>query len=261
LNDTVRSAARVLDLLEQLSGQEAGLTLSETAARLGLPKSSALALLRTLVARGYAGKDASDRYVLNDTFRLHGFGWGGHRHARLVAVAGPLMEKLSQDVGETVLIGIARAGDVQTLAKAVANQDLRYDVDLARPCPFYCTAMGRVLTAFAPEERQSAMLQSSPREKVTASTVTDLDRLHAIIAQVRAEGVAIVEEEWVLGGTGIAVPVFQADGTILAALDIGCVTTRFQAKREGIIAALRQAGDRLTQALSARSAPPSLTPT
>lgn len=230
-------------------------------ARLGLPKSSTLALLRTLTARGYVVKDAADRYAMNDTFRMHGFGWGGHQHARLIAAAQPLMESLSQEVGETVLIGVAQAGHVTTLAKVVARQDLRYDVDLARPCPFYCTAMGRVLTAFAPEGRRAAMLQASPRDKVTDRTVTDLDALQAIIVQVRAEGVAVVEEEWVLGGTGIAVPVFHADGSTLAALDIGCVTTRFQAKREGIIAALRAAGRRLSLALSALPAPSPHTPT
>jgi DNA-binding IclR family transcriptional regulator len=247
--------------LEHLAGQDAGLTLSETVATLGLPKSSTLALLRTLVARGYVAKGAADRYALNDTFRLHGFGWGGHQHARLIAAAQPLMESLSHEIGETVLIGVAQAGYVKSLAKVVAKQDLRYDVDLARPCPFYCTAMGRILTAFAPEARQAAMLQALPRDKITARTVTDLDALQAIIARVRVEGVAIVEEEWVLGGTGIAVPVFHADGSVLAALDIGCVTTRFQAKREDVIAALRAAGRRLSLALSALPAPSSHTPT
>ena len=245
MNDNVPSAVRVLDLLEYLAGRPDGASLSEAVAALRLPKSSLLLLLRTLVARGYALRDVADRYRLHEAFRAHGFGWGGHRHARLVALAEPLMARLRDTVGETVLLGVAEARGVRLLAKAVALADLRYDVDLSRPSPFYCTAMGRVLTAFAPEAAQPAMLAVVPRVAMTPSTVTALPALRAIVAAARAEALAIVEEEWVLGGTGIAVPVLGADGGAVATLDVGCVTTRFHAKRDRIVAALREAGQAL----------------
>ncbi|WP_204325132.1 IclR family transcriptional regulator domain-containing protein, partial [Stenotrophomonas maltophilia] len=68
-----------------------------------------------------------------------------------------------------------------------------------------------------------------------------LDALRAIVRQVRDDSLAIVEEEFVLGGTGIAAPIFAPDGTILATLDVGCITTRFQAKRAAVLKALAQA--------------------
>jgi DNA-binding IclR family transcriptional regulator len=251
VNATVPSAARVLDLLEYLAGQSDGASLSEAVAALRLPKSSTLMLLRTLVARGYALRDAADRYRLHEAFRTHGFGWGGHGHARLVALAEPLMARLRDVVGETVLLGVAETRGVRLLAKAVALADLRYDVELSRVSPFYCTAMGRVLTAFAPEAARNAMLDAVPRVAMTPATVTELPALHAIVARVRREALAIVEEEWVLGGTGIAVPVLGADGAILATLDVGCVTTRFHAKRDHIIASVREAGQALGALLRA----------
>jgi DNA-binding IclR family transcriptional regulator len=245
VNATVPSAARVLDLLEFLAGRPGGASLSEAVAALSLPKSSTLLLLRTLLARGYVLRDSADRYRLHALFREHGLGWGGHRHARLVALAEPLMRRLRDTVGETVLLGVAEGQGVRLLAKAVAAADLRYDVELSRASPFYCTAMGRVLVAFAPEAAQAAMLEAVPRVAMTPATVTELPALRAIVAGVRAEALAIVEEEWVLGGTGIAVPVPGADGGILATLDVGCVTTRFHAKRDHIIASLREAGQAL----------------
>ena len=247
---TVRSAARVLDLLEHLAGRTGGAALSETSEALGLPKSSTLMLLRTLLARGYVSRDPDDRYRLNETFRTHGFGWGGHRHARLIALAEPVMERLCETVGETVLLGAAEAGAVKILAKAVARQNIRYDVDLAIPSPFYCTAMGRVLVAFSPEAQQEAMLTAVPRVKLTPATVTRIEALRTIVAGVRESGVAIVEEEYALGGTGIAAPIFASDGTIAATLDIGCVTPRFLAKRAAILAALVEAAQHLTRNLA-----------
>lgn len=254
LNNPVRSAARVLDLLEHLARREAGVSLTETAASLALPKSSTLMLLRTLVSRGYATRDEADRYALDPIFRTHGFGWGGQQHARLIALAKPVMEALCETVGETVLIGVAEGNSVRCLAKVVSQQILRYDFDTSVRTPFYCTAMGRVLTAFAPPDQGEAMLRSTRRVKQTPSTVTDLDALRAIVSRVRAEGIAIVEEEWVLGGTGVAVPVFDSTGAVAATLDIGCVTTRFHTKSEALAAELRAAGRRLTAALSAPAA-------
>lgn len=249
MNDTVRSAARVLDLLEHLAGRAEGTSLSELAAALALPKSSTLMLLRTLVTRGYVTRDAADRYALNELFRQHGFGWGGQHHARLMAHAKPIMEQLCEEVGETVLLGVAENNSVRSLCKVVSQQMLRYDFDITNRTPFYCTAMGRVLTAFAPADQAEAMLGSAPRIQHTSSTVTDLASLRGIVARIREEEIAVVEEEWVLGGTGVAVPVFLPQGGVAAALDVGCVTQRFHAKRDHLTTRLRAAGQRLTQAL------------
>ncbi|WP_449256104.1 IclR family transcriptional regulator [Bosea sp. (in: a-proteobacteria)] len=254
MTSTVRSAARVLDLLEYLSGQEAGASLSESCEALGLPKSSTLMLLRTLLVRGYILRDEADRYRLNETFRHHGFGWGGHRYARLIALAEPVMERLCAEVEETVLLGAADQGAVKILAKVVAQQPIRYDVELASTSPFYCTAMGRVLAAYSSQERCDAMLQAVPRAKLTPLTETRLDALRKIVAAVRETGIAIVEEEFALGGTGIATPIFAPDGSILASLDIGCVTPRFQIKRAAISAALSRAAATLTQKLALQEA-------
>ncbi|MGL4287578.1 MAG: IclR family transcriptional regulator domain-containing protein, partial [Phreatobacter sp.] len=89
-----------------------------------------------------------------------------------------------------------------------------------------------------------------PRVKRTPSTETRLDALRAIVRQVRDERLAIVEEEFVLGGTGIAAPIFAPDGTILATLDVGCITTRFQAKRADVLKALAQSAQALSQSLA-----------
>ncbi len=246
MSETVRSAARVLDVLEHLAGSEDGASLSEVCHALELPKSSTLMLLRTVLARGYVTKDAADRYRLNDIFRSYGFGWGGHRFARLIALSSPVMHELCQAVDETVLLGATEGPVVRTLAKVVSQQVIRYDVALASPSPFYCTAMGRTIVAFSPAEKREAMLLASPRVKITPHTVTELKALRAIVKQVRDQGYAVVEEEFAVGGTGIAAPIFDGRGAIFAALDVGCVSKRFPAKRTRIIRELVAAATTLS---------------
>lgn len=252
--NTVPSAARVLDLLELLAGTDHGASLTTAASSLRLPKSSTLMLLRTLVARGYVVRGNDDLYVLNETFRKHGFGWGGSRFARLVATARPVMESLCQKLGETVLLGVlGEDGRVRLLAKAIARQDIRYDVDITTRLPAYCTAMGRVLLGSLPRDRQTVILEATRRTKLTPDTVVDLDSLYRLIAGAATRGHAIVEEEFALGGTGVAAPVFGSNGRAAGVLDVACVTTRFQAKRQIVVATLVKEAANLSLLLSGPS--------
>lgn len=198
-------------------------------------------LLRTVVARGYVEHDETGRYSLNEAFRRLGFGWGGQRHARLIAMAQPVMLELCQDLNETVFLAAASGSVVRLLAKCVSNQIIRYDVDLISEIPYHCTAIGRVLVAYATKEQQAGMLGKAPWKAYTHKTVTDAKRLREIIAEVRAAGYAVVDEEFAVGGTGIAVPIFGPGGNVLAVLDIGCVTNRFEDKKAHIIQSLMTA--------------------
>src|ERR1700712_57570 len=98
----IKSASRVLDMLELFSTRCDGLTLTEVSKGLALPKSSTLGLLRTLHGRGYLVREADDVYRLNDIVRRDGFA----RHGRLLRVGPPIMRALADELGETVILGM-----------------------------------------------------------------------------------------------------------------------------------------------------------
>lgn len=240
MTDNVLSAARVLDLVELIAGSPDGVLLREATALLSAPKSSTLMLLRTLVNRGYAYRDpVSERYRLSDEYRAGGFGWRADPHARLVAVARPVMETLSAELGESVTLGAYdRQGAALLLAQVVADVEVRYTATLGRPIPLYCTAIGRVLLSRERPEARPILLGDGPFPALTRHTVTDRDEILRIVARARTEGHAIVMEEFALGGTGVAAPILDAGGHALGALNAGCVTSRFEEKRAQVIAAV-----------------------
>lgn len=253
MTETVRSAARVLDLVEFLATRAEGVTLSEATGSLSAPKSSTLMLLRTLVQRGYAYRDgSSDRYHLCDDFRTGAFGWVSDPLSRLAGVARPVMEALSEAVGETTTFGIwGEAGHARLLAKVVADLDVRYDTDLTRPIPLYCTAIGRTLLSQRSPADRASLLGQGPFPAVTPYTLTDRRKILALLETVKNDGFAIVMEEFVLGGTGVASPVFDASGATIGALNVGCVTNRFQEKRDLVVAAVRKAAAGMSRTLGA----------
>lgn len=245
MNHEVKSAIRTLEILELLGPALEPISLKEIAVTLGYPKSSAHALTQTLVGRGYLLQQG-ERYVIADSIRP-GF-TGQSRHAALVRIAQPLMDELRRRVGETVLLGVLTPrGDVRTLAKSVSDNPVRFDKDLDRTSPAHCTAMGRVLLAFADDKTREAHLARTSLPPCTPRTVTDQKRLHVILRQVRASGVACSEDEHVLGSTGIAAPVFDRNARIVAALDIGAITARFRAGKDQMIAAVREAAASLSR--------------
>jgi IclR family transcriptional regulator, pca regulon regulatory protein len=248
MNSEVKSAARVLELVELLAASARPLALKEIVAELDFPKSSAHALAQTLVSRGYVVQDANERYALAESCR-HGFA-GRAREARLIAMARPIMEALRDTSGETVMLSVrAPRGEVKRLAKCVSQQAVRYDIDLAAPTATYCTATGRVLLAHAGQEAIDAYLDRTELVAHTPFTVTDPARLREILAATHRDGVAISNQEFVFGSTGVAAPVRNREGEVIAALNLGTITIRFELKKAAIVAAVKQAANRLSRRL------------
>lgn len=251
MTDNVLSAARVLDLIELVAASPDGVLLREATVRLNAPKSSTLMLLRTLVNRGYVVRDpVSDRYALAEQFRAGAFGWSADPYARLIAAAHPIMETLVQALGESMTFGVFDTpGHAKAITQVVADVEVRYTANINRPIPLYCTAIGRVLVSGQPEAEWPQLIGDGPFAPITRHTVTDPAALLEVIAQVRRQGHAVVMEEFALGGTGVAAPVLDAEGRAIAALNMGCVTNRFDEKRERVIAAVTAAAGALSEQL------------
>ncbi len=240
MNHEVKSAARTLELLEFLARCAEPVTLKEISAELGYPGSSAHALAQTLVSRGYAIQDSSDRYLLVHGNRQNSAARA--REARLLAVAHPVMQALRDHSGETVLLSVrASDGGIKRLAKCVSRQAERYDTDLDVPAASYCTAMGRVLLAHWEPASVEGYLTRTRLVAYTPFTVTDPERLREILARVRQEGVAVNDQEFVAGASGIAAPVHDREGEVTAALNLGTPTARFHMRREEIVVAVKRA--------------------
>lgn len=238
MNDEVKSAARVLEILELLARSTKSVSLKEVCFELGYPKSSTHQLLSTLIARGYAIRENGERYRLNEACRS-GPGWTGGSDAQLIAVAQPVMERLRNRCGETVMLGVRmRDGRLKTIAKCVGSMPVRYDSDLAGGLPSYCTALGRVLLAHWDPALTERYLARERLVRLTEFTIVDRIRIRALIDEARHNGYAISDQEMVLDGCGIAAPIYNAEGHVVAALDIAVVAHRFPSRKDELLEAV-----------------------
>lgn len=246
--EVVKSADRVLDLLELLGCTTRKLGLAEVTAELGIPKSSALGLLRTLVARGYVAGDAAEGYALAHPFGVEEGDWLGGLPRRVATLGRPVVEELVARTGETVNLGAMLTGfRVRPLIQQASPRDVRYDprgVD----APAYCTAMGRALLAHLPQECVDLCL-ALPLRAVTRATCTDPAVIRAQIALARRQGYAEIENEFVDGAGGVAAPVFDRDGRAVATVNLATLTERWHRHRLDYIAAVLEAAAALSRKL------------
>ena len=246
--EVVKSADRVLDLLELLGCTIRPLGLAEVTAELGIPKSSALALLRTLVARGYVARDAAECYALAYPFGLEEGDWLGGLPRWIAALGRPVVEALVAQTGETVNLGAMLSGfRVRPLIQRASPREVRYD-PRGMDAPAYCTAMGRVLLAYLPTASVDRCL-ALPLPAVTAATRTDPAEIRAQIALARQQGYAEIENEFVDGAAGVAAAVFDRSGRAVATVNLATLTERWHQHRQTYIAAVQEAAAALSRKL------------
>ncbi len=251
----VKSAVRVLDILEWLAGRAEPASLQQLVQHFGYPKSSALALLVTLVDRGYLERVPPERYRVRDAIRSR---WASDDVAHLLLAAHPPMAGLHQRTQETISLGVLDPqARVQVVAKLTSPQEVRYDADSSVPRPAYCTAMGRMLLAHLPKDALSRYLAAAPFPALTPATVTSARGLRKLIGQARDEGVAVVMEEFAIGGSGAAAPVFDERGQVAGVLNLATVSPRFLARRQSLLDALHTHARQISWRLGWR--PPSAT--
>ncbi len=245
---SVKSAARILDVLELLALLPGGIRVNELARQLDIPKSSASSLLATLEQRGYA-EATSDGFRLSERLRD---GWVGGDGARLAQLAKPAMQRLVARTGESAFLGVAAPqGAMRYAQKVVSDHPLRYDVELGTVRPGWCTSIGHVLLAAWDDAALHEHLNRTRLVPLTPRTVTDPARIEAAIRRVRRQGFAPAADSHVLGAAGVAAPVHDARGRTIAGLAVIAPSARFEPRREAITDAVVEVAAELSRALDA----------
>jgi DNA-binding IclR family transcriptional regulator len=235
-------------LIEATAGAHDGRPLAELAAEVGVPKSTAHRILKSLVAMGYV--ESCGPGIYRQTPRLLRLAMGADDR-RLLRHAEPLLRELHRETEETVNLGVLRLNRIRYLLVLESPQPLRRIVGPEMTDPFATTALGRAIVAHLPPERQSFLLRHTALEKRTPHTIVDTKKLGAILEVARREGFALEQDETDLGVTCLGAPVFDADG-VTAAISVSVPTARAgEPRRDRLIKSVRRTAKALSDLLVA----------
>ncbi|REJ74625.1 MAG: IclR family transcriptional regulator [Acidobacteria bacterium] len=228
--ETTTSVERALSILEAVAEVEQGLTHAELSRTLGIPKSTATYLLRTLEGRGYLRKNAdSGRFQVG--VKILGLGQHALAGRELPRIAQPHLRRLAEETQLTVHLAILDHDRPVYVARADLPGFVKINTWVGRELPLHSTAVGKVLVAGLDEERRERLLEGASFAPRTGKTITDPARFRDEIAAVLRRGWAIDDEENNLGVRCVAVPVFDARGAVDAALGASGTTSLFPRER------------------------------
>ncbi len=194
----------------------------------GIPSSSLYRYLHNLTKELALDYDAhTNKYSLGPL--MLSLGAIAYKHNDIGLLARPIMEKLNNEVEETVfLIGI-RDFKAVCLERVEARQSIQLIVNRGDTFPLYVAAIGKILMAYLPVEQQEAII-SRGFERFTEYTSTDPDELRESLKEIRKNGFAYSNQEYNPGAMAIAAPIFDSRNRIAAGLSIGAPVDRFLQK-------------------------------
>ena len=222
---------RALDILEFLAQAGSPRTLAEVIDAVAGPKATVHRLLSSLRGRGYVTQDPlTSRYSAGVRCFELGSMWAQSLDMR--SVAAPYLAALNEETGETVHLAVYDHGDVVYVDKLESRQPVVAKSYVGRRCPATCVATGRALLAFQDRAEIDETL-AGPLPAYTPDSVTDRADLAALLDRVRRDGYGVNHGSYREGVGGVAAPIRDHTGRVIASVGICLPEHRFGPDRFG----------------------------
>ncbi|MGH2529518.1 MAG: IclR family transcriptional regulator [Actinomycetota bacterium] len=222
---------RTFSVLDLFTREHPEWSTTEIARTCELPTPTAYRILAALRRRGFLTQDPGSK-----RFRLGIAALDlGERARAIVDVrlpALPVLRRLCHETGETALLTVLSDGNDRSvcLERVESSQPLRLSVEPGRQIPLHAGASQKVLLAYLPPEEINRLL-SGPLERLCRATITDPNELRAELAQIRRRGWASSFEETNLGVWGLAVPILNNHGWVIAGVGLAGPSARLPRAR------------------------------
>ena len=214
---------RAIEILEALANRDGGMTNSEISRRVGIPKSSASYILRTLEKRGYLRRERdTGKYKLG--LKVLSLSRSAQTSLGIRDLALPILRRLVDRTGLTAHLAVLDDGEAVYLEKAESPSLIRIDTWVGRRLDIHSTAVGKALVAFLPRADIEAMINQRGLKKRTPKTISTHVKFFREVWKVQDQGYAIDDEENSLGSRCVAAPVIDALGKPVAAVGVGGTT-------------------------------------
>ena len=212
------SVSNAMRLITAFSEEEYEIGISDLARRLGLAKSTVHRLATTLIEMGMIEQNPQDgRYRLG--LKLFELGSLVRRKMDVTNEAQPFLKELREKTGETVHLAILDQHSVLYITKMESRQAIRMGSVAGSRAPLHCTALGKALLAFQPQEAIETTIARGLTPH-TPQTISHPKAFRQELAAVRARGYAIEDEEIETGLRSIAAAVRNYAGYVIAAIGI-----------------------------------------
>ncbi|SMC52096.1 transcriptional regulator, IclR family [Kibdelosporangium aridum] len=247
------TADKALDILAMFGDDLPVISGMEVASRLGVAKSTAYRYLQSLVANHFLEEAPGGGFRLG--LRILELARLARRSYGLSEVSAPVMAELAATAHETVLL-TRRVGDLVVCLDRAESETHRVRISYERgsTLPINAGASALALLAWTPPEEARKVLEASPLQRFTPNTLTDVDELLARLAEIREAGYSVTRAEVDAEVLGVAAPIRDEAGTVVAAVSVAAVASRISTEDQPrLIEHVCKAGAEITKRLALTS--------
>lgn len=245
----VPAVERALAVLEILSDSRRGFSISEMARRLKVPKSSTHLILTTLERQGYLLKNPQSRkysvslkLVSLARVALDGF--------ELRQRAMPFLLSLAADTALTVHMAVLEGSEAVLIERLESPGLVKLNTWIGQRMHINCTALGKALVAFLPEEEFKRTFQARRLIKHNQNTISSAARLREELIRVRSLGYAVDDEEEEVGVRCVGAPIFERNGKVAAAVSVAGTTVQIPERQVTVLAkSVQETASRISREL------------
>lgn len=238
---TFARGLRVIEVMGQSTGRQNIAQISEAS---DLPRTVVRRFLLTLIDLGFVGSDEKDYWLTPKVLRLgmtYLYTLPFWRQSQLV------LEELGTRMKQSCAVSVLDDSDIVYIQRFHTKRILAFSPSIGSRLPAYSVSMGRVLLAGLSEPQFDDYLQSTELLPLTPRTVTDKAQLRTAVAKTREQGYAWSDAEYDESISGLAVPVRNAMGEVVASVNVSLISGEFteeQARAE-FLPLLKLAASRL----------------
>lgn len=244
---TIQKIGPVLDLF---TCEQPEWGVSEAAEAIGVPRSSAHALLSSLVDTGLLQCRTRGRYRIG--WRVVEMGQTLRAGVDVRSAAADVMQRLVDAFGETCHLAVMDRYKTLYLDKITGNHVINVmGARVGSHVEMHCSAIGKVLLASCDPHEIDQFITNKPLRRLTPATITNPVALTRELEQIRRTGFAIDAGEAVAEVHCVAAPIRDEIGDIVAALSVSVPVSRFTANRDelrrGVVTAAAEISRRVAR--------------
>lgn len=248
----IEALSRGLRILEAFSENHPSLTLVEIAKAVGLDKSTVFRFVYTLEELGYLERDPdSKRY--RPGLKVLRLGFAALNSLDIVQLARPYLKALSEQTREAINLAVRDRTEIVLVERISPAQIVNINLHVGSRLPVHATSMGKIQLVDHTQSELRELLGEGPYKPLTPQTIDTLDKLVADLETSRAQGYSLCDGELAVGVRSVAAPIRDADGSIVAGLNVSVSSARVSREEleERLADVVVEAARRISAALGA----------
>ncbi|GEM_PF-936543 len=213
---SVEKIHRILELLRK--NYKMGLTNKEISKALKIPQSTCYRILASLKKYNYVYQRKPDMKYFLGFIHLR-FADAVKESFDLTAICLPYLEELHRKTEETTFLSLWN-GNECVAVEVVGYIDTRIAVGNGEVMPLHCSAAGKAVLAFLPDNEKRRLLKRLDLKAYTDNTITSQHELEKQLENIKMQGVAYNFQEFHTGINALSTPIFNNRGNVIASITV-----------------------------------------